>query len=146
MPVDVSIRRLEGTSNELKFKWKLPDDSGYLTGTNMLAQWIAKSLLTTPGTDMLNPGWGGGLRSLLPTRIESNGNITAIDREKIFFAISKVESDIKSYQRSNPSRDTDSLKNLEVMSLDVSSDLSTVIISLKIMTADNIARLSTLEI
>lgn len=136
MPVDVSLRELTREGDEDKFRWKLPVGIGILTGPDMLAQLVGKSLLTTPGTDLFNKQWGGGLHGALPAQITQSGEIDAQTRDMIFFSVSKVEDDIRSSQRRFPPDLSSTLESLQVLSVVPADDLSTVTIKIRITTAD----------
>lgn len=147
MPVDVSLRELLREGDEDKFQWRFPAGVGIVTGPDMLAQIVAKSLLTTPGTDKFNPQWGGGLYGASASSFFiSPGVLDPKTRDSIFFAVSKVQDDIKSSQRRFPPDLSSTLESMQVISIEPGSNLGTVIIKIRIVTADKQVRYSDVEL
>ncbi len=149
MSVDVKVYDLEDT-DETRVKrvlYVIPEGSGMVSDKDRLFQQIVKSLLTTPGSDKFNPGWGGGLHTVLPIMIEDN-QISPSSRDNIFFSVSKVKDDIIRYQIKNPEPIQSSLRALSVADLRLEEDglNENVILYLTVKTADDKTAIISVEV
>lgn len=144
MTIDAKIFELEQVDGESKYRFKLPSGNGLISGIDRLAQQVAKSLLTTPGTDKRFPQWGGGADQIPPIMHDSQEIQSAYTNE-IMFSVSKVEQDIKNSQTLNPVPDNEALISLEVVDIEL-TDLNNVTLFLRILTADKAATDLTLNV
>lgn len=137
MTVDIKLYELEYSNDEGKYRFKLPKGNGLVSGIDRLSQQVAKSLLTTPGTDLRFPHWGGGAESIPPIMHDTE-EIQSSYLNSIMFAVSKVEQDIKNSQIVNPPPASETLMSLEVMDVEL-TDFDKVTLLLRILTAERIA-------
>ena len=137
MTVDIKLYELEYSGDEGKYKFKLPKGNGLVSGIDRLAQQIAKSLLTTPGTDLRFPHWGGGADSIPPIMHDTEKVLSEYSNS-ILFAVSKVEQDIKNSQVVNPTPADESLLSIEVLDIEL-TDFDKVTLLLRILTVERIA-------
>jgi len=142
MSVDVKVYELYDT-NEINVRdvsFELPIGNDIAFGIDRLFQQIVKSLFTTPGSDKFNKSWGGGLQNILPIIIEG-GTISSSSKDRIYFAVSKVNGDIIRNQVQYPVPAQYTLKNLRILSLDLLIDeqelSSEVVLSLEVSTSDS---------
>mgnify|MGYP003649491006 CR=1 FL=1 len=136
MTIDAKIFELEYSGDSSKYVWKLPSGNGLVSGIDRLAQQVAKSLLTTPGSDLRFPQWGGGAEGIPPIMHDST-EIVSKDTNDIMFAVSKVESDIIASQQRNPVPSNEALLSLDVVDIEL-VDLSNVTLFIRIVTADKV--------
>jgi hypothetical protein len=144
MSIDVKIFDLEQFGEDIKYRFKLSSGTGLVTGIDRLAQQVAKSLLTTPGTDKRFPYWGGGADQIPPI-LHDGEEILSAHQNSIMFAVSKVEEDIKNSQAINPVPSDEALHSLEVMDVEL-TDLNKVTLFLRIVTIDKVSTPLTLSI
>jgi len=91
-------------------------------GFSSLIQIVVKTLLTTPGRDVFNPKYGGGLTSILSSSTDASKPESL--RADVGFSISKTLTDIQTEQDSSLDSlsPEERLRNLTLEGLDFNRD------------------------
>ena len=88
-------------------------------GIEGLVQLVAKTIITTPGTDIWSPEYGGGLMSYQANGI--NSSKMQLVTSDIISIVKKSEQQIKKEQSVLNIADDEKLRSLEVLSVDFDS-------------------------
>ena len=136
MTIDIKLYELEDNGDDNKYRFKIPKGNGLVSGIDRLAQQVAKSLLTTPGSDIRFPNWGGGADGVAPILHDGDEIVTSYTND-IMFIVSKVEQDIKRSQSINPVPDNEALISLTVVDIEL-TDFDKVTLFLRILTSDRV--------
>ena len=94
-------------------------------GIEGLVQLVAKTILTTPGTDIWSPEHGGGLMSYQANGI--NNSKMQMVRADIISIVKRSEEQIKSEQSSLNLKDDEKLKSLQVLSVNFDRETLSII-------------------
>ena len=93
----------------------IPRPPQYISGIDLLVQIIVIELLSSPGRDILNPGGGGNLRSLI------GANVNFDDESEIFaeiaMMVSATERNIKQFQEAYGRPANEKLARLDLVDL-----------------------------
>jgi len=113
--------------------------SGYspfkVSGIDKLVQHVVKVLLTTPGSDLWNPGMGGGLQSIVSRNVHDQ-NSSTISGE-IGIAVINTERYILQEQIGLNLTDDESLKELTMIKCYFDSSNSRWDVVLRLITKSN---------
>lgn len=94
-------------------------------GIEGLVQIVAKTILTTPGTDIWCPEYGGGLMSYQANGV--NSSKMQMVRADIISIVKRSEEQLKSEQSSLNLKDDEKLKSLQVLSVDFDKETLSII-------------------
>lgn len=106
----------------------------YVSGIDLLVQIVVMEFLSSPGRDILNPGGGGNVRSLLGT------NVNFEDEAEIFTEISMMvsatESNIKTIQEAYNRPANEKLARLEMVDIVPDDETMQLEIILRVVSMD----------
>ena len=128
--IDV-IGAVKGLSRTTFFSYLLPDEPKSVTGLDKMIGQYVKLLMTAPGSDVLHPSDGGGLRALTGGNVTLNGKASLAAR--VVQAVSRSTAQYMAGQVQHPPPAEERLASVSVSDVTVPPDDPTsVSISLKV--------------
>ncbi|KKN98640.1 hypothetical protein LCGC14_0147520 [marine sediment metagenome] len=116
--------------------WGFGADPGVLSGIDKLTQKVVMLLLSDQGTDILNPGLGGGLKSLIGKTMDKPhiaGMMTAIGN-----SVTTVERQIFNLQAGEPVSLSETLLSLTLIQASYVKALTTIFIEVRLVNAEGV--------